>query len=237
MLFIVIAIFAICWLPFQAYNILQEIYPSINDYKYINLIWFSCHLFAMSNSCYNPFIYSIYGEKFNQEFRQRFYCCCFWASRVNGAPATPTTIHRSMDHMTSQVTHLNDPLTPRHSKSIRRHNSSPFMNSKNGGSSQKSPASRSSSTDNHSLLSGRHDHNSANGNSHELHIVCRKKAHLNGGKKSKPIMRREVAVDEVSGNSSDTSERKGLRESLLNEKKEGVLLNKDNRADSKVSYV
>lgn len=31
MLFIVIAIFAICWLPFQMYNILQEIYPEINQ--------------------------------------------------------------------------------------------------------------------------------------------------------------------------------------------------------------
>ena len=61
MLFIVISIFTICWLPFQMYNILQEIYPSINSYKYINVIWFCCHLFAMSNSCYNPFIYALYG--------------------------------------------------------------------------------------------------------------------------------------------------------------------------------
>lgn len=31
MLFMVISIFAICWLPFQLYNILQEIYPEINQ--------------------------------------------------------------------------------------------------------------------------------------------------------------------------------------------------------------
>ncbi|GFY46699.1 hypothetical protein TNIN_197731 [Trichonephila inaurata madagascariensis] len=30
-------------------------------YKYINVIWFSCHWLAMSNSCYNPFIYAIYN--------------------------------------------------------------------------------------------------------------------------------------------------------------------------------
>jgi leucokinin receptor len=30
MLFMVISIFAICWFPFQLYNILQEIYPDIN---------------------------------------------------------------------------------------------------------------------------------------------------------------------------------------------------------------
>lgn len=31
MLFMVISIFAICWLPFQLYNILQDIYPHINE--------------------------------------------------------------------------------------------------------------------------------------------------------------------------------------------------------------
>ena len=27
------------------------------SYQYINMIWFCCHMLAMSNSCYNPFIY------------------------------------------------------------------------------------------------------------------------------------------------------------------------------------
>ena len=28
-------------------------------YKYINILWFCAHWLAMSNSCYNPFIYLI----------------------------------------------------------------------------------------------------------------------------------------------------------------------------------
>ncbi|XP_013776720.2 tachykinin-like peptides receptor 99D [Limulus polyphemus] len=75
MLFIVVALFTICWLPFQTYNILQEVYPTINTYKYINVIWFCCHWLAMSNSCYNPFVYAIYNERFNTEFRNRFTYC------------------------------------------------------------------------------------------------------------------------------------------------------------------
>ncbi|XP_042205378.1 substance-K receptor-like isoform X2 [Homarus americanus] len=72
MLFIVVALFAFCWAPLQTYHILQEIYPGINDYRYINIIWFCCHWLAMSNSCCNPFIYAIYNEKFKREFRQKF---------------------------------------------------------------------------------------------------------------------------------------------------------------------
>ncbi|XP_054710937.1 tachykinin-like peptides receptor 99D [Uloborus diversus] len=75
MLFIVVLLFALCWLPFQMYNILQEIFPEINSYRYINVIWFFCHWLAMSNSCYNPFIYAIYNERFNTEFKNKFRCC------------------------------------------------------------------------------------------------------------------------------------------------------------------
>ncbi|XP_013781729.2 RYamide receptor-like [Limulus polyphemus] len=73
MLFIVVALFVICWLPFQTYNLLQEIFPQINSYKYINVIWFCSHWLAMSNSCYNPFIYAIYNERFKREFRHKFH--------------------------------------------------------------------------------------------------------------------------------------------------------------------
>lgn len=169
MLFIVIAIFAICWFPYQAYNLLQEIYPSINDYKYINLIWFSCHLFAMSNSCYNPFIYAIYGEKFNQEFRNRFYCCCFWSSRISSSSAaananlaTPTALRSGTDHnITSQITHLNHDTNSSMSGGICRskhHVSYPLKQlpssingskkgNKNNNSGIRSPAFRSTSPD------------------------------------------------------------------------------------------
>ncbi|XP_076369204.1 RYamide receptor-like isoform X2 [Tachypleus tridentatus] len=73
MLVIVVVLFALCWLPFQTYNLLQEIFPEINNYKYINVIWFSCHWLAMSNSCYNPFIYAIYNERFKREFKHKFH--------------------------------------------------------------------------------------------------------------------------------------------------------------------
>ncbi|XP_076754216.1 RYamide receptor [Xylocopa sonorina] len=74
MLIIVVALFAICWLPLQTYNVFQYFHPEINEYEYIHYIWFSCDWLAMSNSCYNPFIYGIYNEKFRREFQQRCSC-------------------------------------------------------------------------------------------------------------------------------------------------------------------
>ncbi|XP_039449563.1 RYamide receptor [Culex pipiens pallens] len=72
MLIIVVALFGICWFPLQLYNILHVTWPEVNQYRYINIIWFICDWLAMSNSCYNPFIYGIYNEKFKREFHKRF---------------------------------------------------------------------------------------------------------------------------------------------------------------------
>ncbi|XP_058130512.1 RYamide receptor-like [Anopheles ziemanni] len=72
MLIIVVALFGVCWFPLQLYNILHVTWSEIDDYRYINIIWFVCDWLAMSNSCYNPFIYGIYNEKFKREFRKRY---------------------------------------------------------------------------------------------------------------------------------------------------------------------
>uniref|UniRef100_A0A182INH5 G-protein coupled receptors family 1 profile domain-containing protein n=1 Tax=Anopheles atroparvus TaxID=41427 RepID=A0A182INH5_ANOAO len=72
MLIIVVALFGVCWFPLQLYNILHVTWPDIDHYRFINIIWFVCDWLAMSNSCYNPFIYGIYNEKFKREFRKRF---------------------------------------------------------------------------------------------------------------------------------------------------------------------
>ncbi|XP_063984009.1 neuromedin-K receptor isoform X1 [Diachasmimorpha longicaudata] len=96
MLVIVVALFAVCWLPLQTYNVLQYTYSQINEYRYINIIWFCCDWLAMSNSCYNPFIYGIYNEKFKREFQQR---CPFRSRKWSASPPT-----ESMDMDKTQTT-------------------------------------------------------------------------------------------------------------------------------------
>ncbi|XP_076163468.1 RYamide receptor [Ptiloglossa arizonensis] len=83
MLIIVVALFAICWLPLQTYNVTRYLYQGINEYKNIHYIFFFCDWLAMSNSCYNPFIYGIYNEKFRKEFQQR---CPFKSRNWTNSP-------------------------------------------------------------------------------------------------------------------------------------------------------
>ncbi|XP_037045815.1 neuropeptide Y receptor type 1-like isoform X2 [Bradysia coprophila] len=72
MLIIVVLLFGICWCPLQVYHILQVTWECVNEYKYINIVWFCSDWLAMSNSCYNPFIYGIYNDKFKRELKRRF---------------------------------------------------------------------------------------------------------------------------------------------------------------------
>ncbi|XP_071745532.1 RYamide receptor isoform X2 [Lepeophtheirus salmonis] len=74
MLIIVVCIFGICWLPWHLFYLCQLFAPSILKYRYINIVFFICHWLAMSNSCYNPFIYGIYSEKFKREFQESTRC-------------------------------------------------------------------------------------------------------------------------------------------------------------------
>ncbi|XP_070176105.1 substance-P receptor-like [Littorina saxatilis] len=83
MMIIVVCLFVLCWLPLQTYNFLSVVNENINMYKYINIIWFCSNWLAMSNSCYNPFIYGILNAKFKREFRQLF---SFLPSRCMSKP-------------------------------------------------------------------------------------------------------------------------------------------------------
>lgn len=68
MLLIVVILFCLAWFPLQLYNVLNVTWPSINEYRHINIIFLCCDWLAMSNSCYNPFIYGIYNVSRSTKF-------------------------------------------------------------------------------------------------------------------------------------------------------------------------
>uniref|UniRef100_A0A0K0G4Z9 Probable G-protein coupled receptor 83 (inferred by orthology to a human protein) n=1 Tax=Strongyloides venezuelensis TaxID=75913 RepID=A0A0K0G4Z9_STRVS len=80
MLIIVVTFFTLCWLPLETYLLLNEVQPQINEWRYINVLFFCCHWLAMSNSCFNPIIYGLYNDKYKEEYRKifnRFFGICF----------------------------------------------------------------------------------------------------------------------------------------------------------------
>ncbi|CAF1681868.1 unnamed protein product [Adineta ricciae] len=85
MLFVVVALFLICWFPLQLYNFLVIYKPEINDFKHIVVIWLCANWLAMSNSCHNPFIYGFCSARFNREFRKLYSCLpCIDSNRLQG---------------------------------------------------------------------------------------------------------------------------------------------------------
>ncbi|RNA42693.1 substance-P receptor [Brachionus plicatilis] len=60
MVFIVVLLFIICWMPIQVFNVLNVLFPDfVGSLKNVHIIWFFSNSFAASNSCYNVFIYGI----------------------------------------------------------------------------------------------------------------------------------------------------------------------------------
>nr|XP_027199022.1 uncharacterized protein LOC113793227 [Dermatophagoides pteronyssinus] len=86
MLALIVAIFAICWLPFNVYYLLLDfgITKSYNHTAFLFCLWL-----ATSSVCYNPFVYCWLNKSFRQEaknvwncltqlFPCRFFCrCCY----------------------------------------------------------------------------------------------------------------------------------------------------------------
>ena len=70
MMLIVVVVFILCWAPWQVYLVASIIHPSINTWKYVNIMYIAFHWLAMSNSCYNPFIYGIYSVSLREIFGQ-----------------------------------------------------------------------------------------------------------------------------------------------------------------------
>ncbi|XP_072106693.1 prolactin releasing hormone 2 receptor [Mobula birostris] len=64
MLLISVLSFALCWMPLQTVNLIWDINRDLIDKTYLEVIQVSCHLLAMSSTCYNPFIYASLHTKF-----------------------------------------------------------------------------------------------------------------------------------------------------------------------------
>ncbi|XP_050820632.1 G-protein coupled receptor 83-like isoform X1 [Gopherus flavomarginatus] len=71
MLVLVVVVFAVCWFPLNCYVVLI----SSLGIKTKNSLYFALHWFAMSSTCYNPFIYCWLNESFRSEIKSLLSMC------------------------------------------------------------------------------------------------------------------------------------------------------------------
>ncbi|KAM4663439.1 G-protein coupled receptor 83-like [Discoglossus pictus] len=71
MLVLVVVVFAVCWFPLNCYVVLI----SSLGIKTKNSLYFALHWFAMSSTCYNPFIYCWLNESFRMELKSLLSMC------------------------------------------------------------------------------------------------------------------------------------------------------------------
>ncbi|XP_071507662.1 tachykinin-like peptides receptor 99D [Diadema antillarum] len=83
MIVIVVAVFAICWLPLHSYHFLPYLnVQSVAKVKGARHIYIALWLVAMSSSMYNPFIYCWLNDRFRYGFKRVFLCLL--PIRING---------------------------------------------------------------------------------------------------------------------------------------------------------
>ncbi|XP_064374567.1 G-protein coupled receptor 83-like [Dromaius novaehollandiae] len=71
MLMVVVIVFAVCWFPLNCYVVLISCRAIHSN----NALYFAFHWFAMSSTCYNPFIYCWLNESFRSELKS-LLCVC-----------------------------------------------------------------------------------------------------------------------------------------------------------------
>ncbi|XP_053129297.1 G-protein coupled receptor 83-like [Hemicordylus capensis] len=71
MLMMVVVVFAVCWFPLNCYLVLMSSKAIHSN----NALYFAFHWFAMSSTCYNPFIYCWLNESFRAELKSLLAVC------------------------------------------------------------------------------------------------------------------------------------------------------------------
>lgn len=81
MLVVVVVVFAVCWFPLNCYLVLMSSKAIHSN----NALYFVFHWFAMSSTCYNPFIYCWLNKSFRSEFKSLLGVC--WRKGASRNPA------------------------------------------------------------------------------------------------------------------------------------------------------
>ncbi|CAH8459176.1 unnamed protein product [Schistosoma rodhaini] len=115
MLIAMVIIFVICWIPLNILWMVMDVHSEeqINDVqnsKNFSLIFFICHLLAMSSAVYNPFLYAWMNSNFRKEFH-RILPCFFLKSKFYTNQTTTQTI--GGEYTAVRINYFNSTIQPR----------------------------------------------------------------------------------------------------------------------------
>ncbi|XP_060643120.2 substance-P receptor [Anolis sagrei] len=77
MMIVVVCTFAVCWLPFNVYFLLQFFHEEWYQHRYIQQVYLAILWLAMSSTMYNPIIYCCLNDRFRMGFKRAFRWCPF----------------------------------------------------------------------------------------------------------------------------------------------------------------
>lgn len=63
MMIVVVCTFAICWLPFHVYFLLDQFFPHMFEERFIQQVYLAIMWLAMSSTMYNPIIYCCLNDR------------------------------------------------------------------------------------------------------------------------------------------------------------------------------
>ena len=77
MLFCIVLVFALCWLPLQSAELMRRFTPNVYWLRIPFNVVIVLPWFGVANSAINPFIYPIFCEKFRLEFKRILCSLCY----------------------------------------------------------------------------------------------------------------------------------------------------------------
>ncbi|XP_075534189.1 tachykinin-like peptides receptor 86C [Dermacentor variabilis] len=98
MLFTVVFLFTVCWLPYHVYFLYVFHHPSVVHSDDIQHVYLAMYWLAMSHAMYNPIVYYFMNHRFNQYFRQCLCCCCTLLPDAPAARSLSATARSSQNN-------------------------------------------------------------------------------------------------------------------------------------------
>lgn len=72
-LFILVSVYALTWLPIHIMTIIGDLNPTLYDHRFAHIIWLFFHWLAFSNTGINPMIYCWINKTFRSQLKRVWY--------------------------------------------------------------------------------------------------------------------------------------------------------------------